>query len=1383
MNLTGQDIFGVDFDYDEFDKYDEEYASETDGEDEYEEDGEGEREKRPKKAAKKKPSRKSIFEIYEPSELKRGHFTDIDNEIRKTDIPERMQLRDIPVTSVPENSKELDEEAEWIYRQAFTRSTVSNRENSTDEWGTNERKPSTAIGKIKQALDFMRNQQLEVPFISFYRKEYVQPELTVNDLWKVFQYDGKWCQLLSRKKNLIILIEKMRNYQLDTIMKNPDGELPEDIRLIKDDDIDRVHHVQSAEELRDVHAHFLLHYAHEIPAMQLAWREKQLEKKILERAEKRRKQLEALGEGEELPPEPEEDDDIDMNDTLKTSRDSGPYSMCRKAGLLAFAKRFGLTPEEFAENLRDNYQRHDVEQEALEPIEVAKDYVSKTFQTINDILHAVKFVVARQISREPMLRKAVREIYFERATITVVPTKQGQKEIDEQHPMYAMKYLKNKPVRELSGDQFLRLCNAEDEKLITLTISEHIEGNSNTSYLEEVKQFYQRDEFSKNVQEWNALRASCVEEAITKMVLPDLRKELKAVLLAESKDAILYACGRRCYEWLKPAAYRCKFPDEDDDDWDTSKGVRVLGIAFEDDFSQAAFGALINYDGEVTDYVRLPKFTSKRGKITADDKDPDTHTLLNFMRTKKPHVVALGGESMRAIQVQRNLQDVMKILMDEDQFPQLNVEIVANDLAKIYSNSKKGTADFREYPMVLRQAISIARRLQDPLVEYSQLCSPDEEILCLRYNRMQDYISKEDLMNVITMEFVNRTNEVGVDLNVAIQNSLTVNLVQFISGLGPRKGQALIKILKQTNQRLENRTQLVTHCHMGPKVFINCSGFIKIDTNSLGDSTETYVEVLDGSRVHPETYEWARKMAVDALEYDDEDANPAGALEEILESPERLKDLDLDAFAVELERQGFGNKSITLYDIRNELNSRYKDIRPSFKPPSREQLFELLTQETSQTFYVGKMVLAKVIGIVHRRPNSEQLDNADPEENAETGLWQCPFCLKNDFPQLSEVWNHFDANACPGQASGIKVVLENGVTGFVHLKNISDKHVKHPEERVQIGQAIHCRIIKIDYERYSVDCSSKSSDLLDRNNEWKPQKDDYYDNKQEEREIQKENDSKTQAAKQQYTKRIIIHPAFHNKSYGEAIKLMATMDQGEVIIRPSSKGSDHLTVTWKVCEDVYQHIDVREEGKENTFSLGSSLWIGNDEFEDLDEIIARHITPMAAYSRDLLGYKYYRSAAGGMRDKMEELLKDEKDKNPKKIHYLLSGSKNYPGKFMLSYWPKGKIRHEYVTVTPEGFRFRSKMFDSLDGLLKWFKEHFRDPIPTATPQLATPRGSVTTSSRTSFPTPALSQSSIASDAINKVARSMPSHMLHSLAQINKQTPHNPHTPGYGAQSV
>ena len=96
---------------------------------------------------------------------------------------------------------------------------------------------------------------------------------------------------------------------------------------------------------------------------------------------------------------------------------------------------------------------------------------------------------------------------------------------------------------------------------------------------------------------------------------------------------------------------------------------------------------------------------------------------------------------------------------------------------------------------------------------------------------------------------------------------------------------------------------------MGPKVFLNCAGFIKIDTASLTDSTASYINVLDGSRVHPETYVLALKMAADALEHDElaEDANLlAEALDKILENPEPLKHLDLDSYAEELEREGYG---------------------------------------------------------------------------------------------------------------------------------------------------------------------------------------------------------------------------------------------------------------------------------------------------------------------------------------------------------------------------------------------------------------------------------------------------------------------------------------------
>nr|MBE5727271.1 Spt6 [Cucujiformia] len=271
-----------------------------------------------------------------------------------------------------------------------------------------------------------------------------------------------------------------------------------------------------------------------------------------------------------------------------------------------------------------------------------------------------------------------------------------------------------------------------------------------------------------------------------------------------------------------------------------------------------------------------------------------------------------------------------------------------------------------------------------------------------------------------------------------------------------------------------------------------------------------------------------------------------------------------------------GNKSITLYDIRAELNCRYKDLRTPFRSANAEELFDMLTKESPETFYIGKMVTAKVVGIARKKAQGEQLDQANPVRNEETGLWQCPFCLKNDFPELSEVWNHFDAGACPGHATGIKLYLDNGISGYIYIKNISDKQVANPEDRVKISQLIHCRIMKIDVERFSVDCTSKSSDLLDKNHEWRPPRDPYYDQERENKDLKAEADLKMNKQRQTYIKRVIVHPAFHNISFMEAEKCMANMDQGEVIIRPSSKGADHLTITWKVTDGIYQHIDVQE---------------------------------------------------------------------------------------------------------------------------------------------------------------------------------------------------------------
>ncbi|KAJ8674975.1 hypothetical protein QAD02_010761 [Eretmocerus hayati] len=1368
-----QDIFGVDFDYDEFEKYDDDYAEEEEEEDEYaDEEGDGIRRKKTKKASKKKTTKKSIFEIYEPSELKRGHFTDLDNEIRTTDIPERMQLRAVPVTEASE--EELEAEAQWIYNQAFDNRTITVQDSHlTTEAKIRAKKGPTAIPKIKKALDFMRNQHFEVPFIAFYRKEYVLPELNMNDLWKIYKWDAKWCQLRGRKEALLNLFRKMKRYQEDHIMKDIDAPLPENMRILEEEDVKMLENVQTTEELNDCYHHFMLYYHHEIPKMQEIARKQDREKRKIERIAKRKQLVaEALENGEDPPPEePEDEEEDEPEETLKQAVRTGPYSICRRAGLESLAKKFGLPPEHFAKNLSEEYQIYEVDQEPSEPSLVAAEFIGEKFQTTDEVLKAAQLMVAIQIAREPLVRESVRKMYKEKAKISVRPTKKGIKLIDENHPIYTMKYLKDKPVRDLVGDQFLKLSIAEEEKLVNITFSDQIEGNTTNNYVEQMKQLYYRDEFSKNVQDWNALRVGSVEMALTKMVIPDLKKELRSVLLNESKDCVLRHCARKLYNWLKIAPYKCEYPDEEDEDWDTSKGLRVMGIAFVPDFSVAAFASVVAPDGECVEHHKFPYLLRKKNSFRESDKiakEADLEAMKRLIATRKPHLIVIGGESRDAMMIAEDVRECVMALEQEEQFPTIPVEVVENELSRVYANSNKGVSEFREYSDLLRQSISLARRMQDPVVEFSQLCNPDNEILCLRYHPLQEQLAKEDLLEAIVQEFVNRVNEVGVDINKAVQQPYAGNLVQFVCGLGPRKGQYLIKMLKQTNQRLENRTQLVTSCHMGPKVFINCAGFIKIDTNSLGDSTEAYVEVLDGSRVHPETYEWARKMAVDALEYEDEGANPAGALEEILESPERLKDLDLDAFAEELDRQGFGNKCITLYDIRSELNSRYKDLRMPYQSPNPEQIFTMLTKESPETLFVGKLLEVTVVGISYRKPAGEQLDQANPVRNDETGLWQCPFCLKNEFPELSEVWNHFDAGACPGKATGIRLRLDNGISGYIHIKNLSDKHVTNPEERVRIGNRIHCRIIKIEVERFGCEATSKSSDLSDKNNEWRPPKDPYYDTETEARDNLVEEEAKKTKQRQIYVTRVIIHPSFRNITYVEAEKLMKTMQQGEAIIRPSSKGDDHLTVTWKVTDEVHQHIDIREEGKENKYSLGRSLLIGNEEFEDLDEIIARHINPMAAYASEMLDFKYYKPHIMGMKDKAEEILKEQKKDNPSGIPYIVSAAKNYPGKFMLSYLPRTRTTHEYITITPDGFRFRGNTFARVSDLFRWFKEHFRDPIPGhATP--STPRAYHTT--------PGINMNGVNQETIQRVAQNLPRHMLHSLSQVANQTPHYPATPG------
>merc|ERR1712013_821390 len=235
-----------------------------------------------RKEKKKRKTAKTIFDIFDPNDLALGHYTDQDHEIRITDIPERMQLRAVPVTAVPEDSDELDREAEWIYKKGYLREEC-------EKW----KQKTATVEKIKKALDFMRQQFLEVPFIAFYRKEYVSPELTITDLWRVYYMDEKWAQLQNRKSNVRKLMEKMQTYQSDSLMADPDAPLPEGMKVIDAADFDNLEEVETVEELKDIYDHFLLYHGKRLGActefMKKKAREEKEERKRKKRMAKEKK--------------------------------------------------------------------------------------------------------------------------------------------------------------------------------------------------------------------------------------------------------------------------------------------------------------------------------------------------------------------------------------------------------------------------------------------------------------------------------------------------------------------------------------------------------------------------------------------------------------------------------------------------------------------------------------------------------------------------------------------------------------------------------------------------------------------------------------------------------------------------------------------------------------------------------------------------------------------------------------------------------------------------------------------------------------------------------------------------------------------------------------
>lgn len=194
--------------------------------------------------------------------------------------------------------------------------------------------------------------------------------------------------------------------------------------------------------------------------------------------------------------------------------------------------------------------------------------------------------------------------------------------------------------------------------------------------------------------------------------------------------------------------------------------------------------------------------------------------------------------------------------------------------------------------------------------------------------------------------------------------------------------------------------------------------------------------------------------------------------------------------------------------------------------------------------------------------------------------------------------------------------------------------------------------------------------------------------------------------------RQIEHPNFKNKSKVDVLEYMEQMEAGSFVIRPSSQGRDHLNITWKFAKfnkdtdpDIYIHIDVIEEGLSENVTVGNAFKIGDEKFEDLDELIASYLEPRIDKVNEMMKFRKY---SDGDEDEVHKLL--QKEKETQKVPYALMASREKVGRFVLLHYNK-KIKKEYVMIRSDGYWYRKQRFTKPNDLVSYFKKNYLKPPP------------------------------------------------------------------------
>ncbi|KAG6427914.1 hypothetical protein SASPL_112161 [Salvia splendens] len=464
----------------------------------------------------------------------------------------------------------------------------------------------------------------------------------------------------------------------------------------------------------------------------------------------------------------------------------------------------------------------------------------------------------------------------------------------------------------------------------------------------------------------------------------------------------------------------------------------------------------------------------------------------------------------------------------------LNVVFCDESLPHLYENSRVSVdqlpsqeAYLSPHPPPLpisgtiRRAVGLGRHLQNPLAMVATLCGPGKERLSWKLNPLENFLTPDEKYGMVEQVMVDVTNQVGLDINLAATYEWLFAPLHFICGLGPRKAASLQRSLVRAGA-IFTRKDLLQSQGLGKKVFINAVGFLRVRRSGLTSSSSLFIDLLDETRVHPESYILAQDLANDIYLEDgnDDDDVLEMAIEHVREKPHLLRAVDVHEYA---EQKNHPNKKETLNDIRLELMEGFQDRRRPFAEPCQDELLHMITGETEEALSEGRIVQATVRNVQARRASC---------------------------------------------------VLESGLTGILSKEDYMDdwRDIHDLSNKLCDGDILTCRIKSIQKNCYQVFLTCRESDMRSNRYQSRRMTDPYY---HEERStlpsVQEKARKEKELAKKRFKPRMIVHPHFQNIMCDAAIK-----DPGESVIRPSSLGPSFFTLTMKVYDGVYATLSLKK---------------------------------------------------------------------------------------------------------------------------------------------------------------------------------------------------------------